>query len=178
MTGPQRFCCGVAKTGDDARNWRTGSAIKDDVPSRNVIKRYRNDAFFHAYNRGINGDEIFVDNFDRQMFLAAFVRRLPSPDVSLVAYCLMPNHFHLVLRQRRDAGITRLMRPALTSYVRQFNGRHRRFGGLFQGVFKASDPLTKRAARSVVAYVHLNPIDLRRGVPWEEYEFSSHRVFL
>lgn len=148
------------------------------MPSRNIIKRYRNGAVFHAYNRGVNGTEIFFDDFDRRRFIEIFAARLPAPDVGLVSFCLMPNHFHLALWQYLDRGVTRLMHSALTSYVRYFNARHQRYGRLFQNTFKASGPHDVDAARKIIAYVHLNPLDLRRGPGWEDYEFSSHSDFL
>lgn len=148
------------------------------MPSRNVIKHYRNDAAYHVYNRGVNGDEIFVDDVDRNTFLTTLKERLPASDVGLIAYCLMPNHFHLVLWQYENDGVTRLMRSAMCSYVRKFNGRHHRYGPLFQSTFKAAHPLASPSARKVTAYVHLNPSDLKRGLPWTEYEFSSHKNFL
>lgn len=153
------------------------SAIYIGVPSRNIIKDYRNGGVYHAYNRGVNGREIFVDDHDRRVFLAILAERLPASDVGLITYCLMPNHFHLVLRQYGDGGITRLLHAAFTAYVRYFNARHDRYGALFQSTFKASGPHGSIAARKVIAYVHLNPTDLR-GEIWERYEFSGHQVFL
>lgn len=151
--------------------------MKSGMPSRNVVKQYRNGAVYHAYNRGVNGRKIFVDDHDRRVFLKILAERLPRRDVGLVTYCLMPNHFHLVLWQYEDGGITRLLHAAFTSYVRYFNARHDRYGSLFQGTFKASGPHRTAAARRVIAYVHLNPQELR-GEVWDQYEFSGHRAFL
>ncbi|MBI5311235.1 MAG: transposase [Actinobacteria bacterium] len=147
------------------------------MPSRNVVKNYRNGAFFHAYNRGANGQAIFLDDHDRNWFMYELTSRLPALDVALVAFALMPNHFHLVLKQLRDGGITRLMHALSGTYTRRFNTRHNRYGSLFQGKFKASGPHGKEAARKVTAYTHLNPIDLRAAEPWERFEYSSHRLF-
>lgn len=147
------------------------------MPSRNVVKNYRNGAYFHAYNRGVDGQQIFRDDHDRNWFMHELTSRLPALDVALVAFALMPNHFHLVLKQLRDDGISRLMQVLSSTYTRRFNGRHNRYGSLFQGKFRASGPHDKAAARKVIAYTHLNPIDLRGGEPWERYEFSSHTLF-
>lgn len=147
------------------------------MPSRNVRKIYRDGGIYHAYNRGVNGDRIFVDDHDRRRFLHTLTSRLPAADVAMVAYCLMPNHFHVVLLQLREGGVTRLMHAALTAYARQFNARHERYGSLFQDTFKASGPHGEDAARRAVAYVHLNPLDLSGGQGYEDFEFSSHRLY-
>lgn len=147
------------------------------MPSRNVIKHYREGAVFHAFNRGINGAEIFLDDHDRGMFIDSLARRLPAPHIKLLAYCLMPNHFHLVLHQHEIDSITHFMRSAMTSYVKRFNARHNRYGALFQGTFKATDARNLAGTRAVIAYTHLNPLDLRRVHGYESYEFSSHKLF-
>lgn len=147
------------------------------MPSRNTIKHYLPNACFHAMNRGVNGAPIFADDHDRLMFMDSLTRKLPSPDIELLAYCLMPNHFHLVLRQTPADGIQRFVRSTMTSYVRRHNGRHNRYGTLFQSVFKAPRIDHPAGIRSVIAYTHLNPIDVRTMPDYESYEFSSHGLY-
>ncbi|MFY9265506.1 MAG: transposase [Solirubrobacterales bacterium] len=147
------------------------------MPSRNIVKHYRTQSSFHAYNQGINGASVFADDHDRRMFMAAFEARLADPGVEILAYCLMVNHYHLVVRQREDGAITRLVRGALSSYVRQHNGRHNRYGVLFRDCFKAARVDSVAHLRTVIGYTHLNPLEIRSMPAFETYEFSSHSLY-
>ncbi|MFY9487670.1 MAG: transposase [Solirubrobacterales bacterium] len=118
-----------------------------------------------------------MDDHDRNLFLDSFACRVNRIDARIVAYCLMGNHFHLILSQTSSDAIARLMHSALTSYVRRFNARHDRYGTLFQGRFKAARIDDANYLRTAIAYVHLNPLDLRHVNRFEDYEFSSHRLF-
>ena len=80
--------------------------------------------------------------------------------VDILAYCLMPNHFHIVLRQKKDGGIERFMRKLATAYSMYFNAKYEHGGVLFQGRYKSSLIDNESYFRYIFAYVHLNPIDL------------------
>jgi putative transposase len=107
--------------------------------------------------------------------------------VDLLAYTLMPNHFHLVVRQKNKGGITQFMRKLSTAYSMYFNTRYRHSGVVFQGRFQSSCIDNEAYFRYIFAYTHLNPIDLIRP-DWktlgvrdkkevraflEEYRYSS-----
>ena len=143
---------------------------------------------YHVYNRGAHKSEIFRDsaNYDRLLLLLYFsngskplnlrnmlkkykgltfahVLELEGrgmPLVDVYAYSLMPNHFHLVLRQKADGGISAFMQRVCTAYSMYFNLRHQHSGTLFQGRFKSSHIDTEAYFRWIFAYVHLNPLEL------------------
>lgn len=79
-------------------------------------------------------------------------------EISILAYCLMPNHFHLVLKQLIDGGITRFVSNITNGYTKYFNTKYQRFGPLTQGTFKAVHIETDEQGIHVVRYVHLNPV--------------------
>lgn len=157
------------------------------MPSKNTIKLYEIPAYYHVYNRGAGRQVIFRDNSDKKMFLGLLARHLDPAsnlartdkipyekyDVELIAYCLMSNHFHLLLYQEKDiAAITKLMRSVSTSYTMYFNQRHDQSGHLFQGVFKASRIDSDQYLAHITRYIHLNPDR------FETYEWSSLSVYL
>lgn len=152
------------------------------MPSKNTIKTYDSDAFYHVYNRGAGEQKIFADALDRQKFLALFRRHLldeegdelyPKYDVEVVAYCLMGNHFHLLLWQGADPeAITGLMRSVATSYAMYFNRRHKRQGHVFQSIFRASHITSDAYLAHISRYIHLNPDRYRT------YKWSSLREYL
>ena len=147
------------------------------MPSRNVIKRYDADTYYHVYNRGVNKRRIFLDDDDYVYFLALLKRYLSENNeldkynriytnlngqLDLLTYCLMPNHFHLLLYQHDDKkAMETLMRSVLTTYTLYFNRKHNRVGHLFQGVYKASSVLSEPYLLHISRYIHMNPDDYK-----------------
>ena len=157
------------------------------MPSRNTIKHYDAPAYYHVYNRAAGNLQLFLDDQDRRKFLSLFARHLDPDDTSaktdgrtyekydveLVAYCLMGNHFHLLLYQADNPqAITQLMRSVATAYTMYFNRKYKRYGHLFQSVFKASRITDEAYLAHITRYIHMNP---RRYV---RYEWSSIRYYL
>jgi len=161
------------------------------MPSKNVIKKFEIGATFHAFNRGVEKRQIFFDNQDYFVFLNLLKRYLdPNIDkknefllsskplvqlyneVELHAFCLMPNHYHLLLTQNTINGMTKLLRRVATSYTCYFNKKYDRVGALYQGTYKASRIYSERRFEKIMEYIHYkNPQDL--GVEPEKYQFSS-----
>ena len=145
------------------------------MPARNTVKMYIADTFYHVYNRGVEGRDIFNDNQDYKIFLGfvkRYLTRIPQNEVQprwrsdvvdklqLVAYCLMPNHFHLLVKQKTRDGMSIFVKTLMNSYVRYFNKKYKRIGGLFQGVFKAVQITEEPYLLHITRYIHLNPLDL------------------
>ena len=92
--------------------------------------------------------------------------------VEILCFCLMPNHFHLLLRQIKDGGITEFMRKIGTGYTNYFNTKNDRVGALFQGKFKAVHVQTQSHLLYLPHYIHLNPLDL--SMPeWRDQKIRS-----
>ncbi len=167
------------------------------MPSRNVVKQFAENQYYHIYNRGVEKRKIFIDDKDYRVFLSylkvalsaelqeeakeealseieeARLRRLRlASDIDLLSYCLMPNHFHLLLFQKGNPrAITQLMRSTMNGYVRYFNKRHKRVGSLFQGSYKASLIDNDSYLWHISRYIHLNPRQ------WEDYPYSSYSYY-
>ncbi|MCX6787422.1 MAG: transposase [Candidatus Kaiserbacteria bacterium] len=139
------------------------------------------DEFYHIYNRGTDKRKIFISRSDRDRFLALLYlanqdapvdlklqgstllkidEKTGDPLVKIVAYCLMPNHFHLLLRELEEGGISKFMQKLTTGYTMYFNKWNERNGSLFQGRFKATHVADDRYLRYLISYIHLNPIKL------------------
>jgi putative transposase len=118
-------------------------------------------AIYHVTVRGNARQKIFLDDKDRRILLSRFEEGVQSHGVRIYLYCLMDNHFHLVLETPR-ANLRRFMQSILTSYAIIFNLRHRRCGHLTQGRYGArlvaGDPYLLNLSR----YVHLNPVKVVR----------------
>ncbi len=135
------------------------------------------DEFYHLYNRGTDKRKIFETPADYARFTAllylcnskvSIVFRDLSPKdffsmdrgetlVDIGVYCLMPNHFHILIREKLENGTSAFMKKLLTSYSMYFNRKNNRTGGLFEGTYKARHADTDRYLKYLFSYIHLNP---------------------
>jgi putative transposase len=152
------------------------------MPGRNILKEDVTDSYYHIYARGANKQNIFLDDSDFTYFLSLLKRYLSqeevrigrgrvfpklSNDINLLAYCLMQNHFHLLVYQINQKAMTRLMRGIMSSYSLYFNRKHHRVGHLFESSYRASRVSTEPYLLHISRYIHLNPTD------WRRYPHSS-----
>lgn len=134
-------------------------------------------AYYHVYARGNRRQSIFVDDEDRRELVHLLARAALSSGACLVAYCLMPNHFHLLL-QPGDAGLPRFMHRVLCAYASWYNRRHSAVGHLFQGRYGSRPIESAGDLLTVLRYVHLNPVAARLADDPARWQWSSHRFHL
>lgn len=175
--------------------------------------------YYHVINRGIDGRDLFLDKEDYKRFLESLevfnttnlttiqlTRKRKSIDsgptanqnntdqplVEILCFCLLPNHFHLLLKQVQDKGIAKFIQKVNTGYVCYFNLKYERQGALFQGKYKSVNIQNDTQFLHVSRYIHLNVLDLykpkwREGAlrDWgkfksilENYPWSSYLIFL
>jgi len=141
---------------------------------------FSTDEYYHVYSRGTDRREIFLDDNDKERFLRSLflfnanksfefrdVKDIPfqnisrgNPRTAIGAFCLMPNHFHLLLRETEEGGISSFMGKLLTAYSMYFNKKYKRTGGLFEGTFRAEHVDSDNYLKYLFAYIHLNPVKL------------------
>jgi REP element-mobilizing transposase RayT len=132
-------------------------------------------ATYHVTARGNRRAEIFVDVDDRRRMLEILGQAMARHDAQVFAYCLMGNHYHLVLRTRR-ANLSRIMRHLNGEYARTFNQRHSLVGHLFQRRFHSVLVDTDAYLLEVCRYVELNPVRARLVDRVAEWDWSSFRA--
>lgn len=158
------------------------------MPSRNTRKEYAPNSYYHVYNRGLAKQHIFLDKDDYVVFLSLLKRHLSKDSqtnkycreaphfygqVELLAFCLMPNHFHFLIYQSNDSGaMTKFLQSVCTAYTMYFNRKYERRGPLFEGRFKASRISQDEYLQHISRYIHLNPREYRR------YKWSSLPYYL
>lgn len=165
------------------------------MPRKNSIKLYIENGYYHLYNRGVEKRKIFLDDRDYQVFLY-FLKKYLNPEIEegklfldkndlsgkvrLLAYCLMPNHFHLLVKQITKDGITQLMNRIGTNYAMYFNKRNERVGSLFQSVYKAVLIDNDNQFLHLSRYIHLNPYPeiISDVKDLKNYPFSSYGEYL
>lgn len=134
----------------------------------------------HVMVRGIEKRDIFLDDQDRRRFLSHFSDLLIKTQTACLAWSLMTNHLHLLLRPQKMK-LSRFMMGLLTSYATGFNLRHNRVGHLFQNRYKSIVCEVEPYLQELVRYIHLNP--LRGGLvesvyDLEKYPWSGHAVLM
>jgi len=132
---------------------------------------------YHIYNRGNNYSDIFFERQNYLYFLRQMRKYLVSDVLDIIAYCLMPNHYHLLLRLNADTFSRPMQRLAL-SYTKAINKRYGRVGSLFQGRFKALHVDRNEYLLHLSRYIHLNPVMAGRVRKPEDWEFSSYQEFV
>ena len=171
---------------------------------------------YHIYNRGVEKRNIFLKDSDRIRFLYSLLVfnnienadmerhyfeptisklsevGLRNPIVKIMAFVLMPNHYHLMVEQVEENGITEFMRKLGTGYTNYFNKKYERVGALFQGKYKAIALTEERHFKYLPYYIHLNPLeiagymlkkesisDTEKALAFlESYRWSSHLDYL
>jgi putative transposase len=132
--------------------------------------------FYHLYNRGTEKRKIFLNRKDYNYFLSlmyvcnstksiekrnlgkSFDRGETIVDIG--AYCLMPNHFHILIHEKIEGGISKYMLKLMTGYTMYFNQKYKRTGKLYEGIFKASHIGRDNYLKYIYSYIHLNPAKL------------------
>jgi len=139
-------------------------------------------AIYHLMSRGDRREPIFKDDVDRRCFLEALGQTCAKTGWQVQAYCLMSNHFHLVV-ETPQANLVAGMKWLLSVYTFRFNRRHKLFGHLFSGRYKSLivDGSANGYLKTVCDYVHLNPVRARlltEDQRLENYEWSSYSQYL
>jgi len=134
-------------------------------------------AYYHVMNRGLARSNIFLDDSDRQGFLALVGETSKLWEVEVYAYCLMGNHYHLLV-QTPGGGLSRAMRHLDGVYTQRFNRAHRRDGPLFRGRYRAILIDAEEYLLAVARYIHHNPVDAGIVSDIDHYRWSSHYGYL
>ena len=158
---------------------------------------------YHIYNRGVDKRDVFIDDEDHLRFvhdlfefndsnssikLDYFLSQINNSEVGLpninrkerknlveiLAFCLMNNHYHLILKQKTENGITEFMRKLGTGYTNYFNNKNERTGSLFQGKFKSICVNKDSHLMYLPIYIHLNPLDLKFP-EWRERKIKDYK---
>lgn len=158
-----------------------------------------NGQIYHIYNRGVEKRRVFEDKrcYTRLLhaikyyqlkgpkpkFSHSFNNSLFKPDpekkiIDIICYCLMPNHFHLLIKQLSEGGISEFVSKLINSYTKFYNLKYKRVGPLFQGQFKAVLIESEEQLIHVSRYIHLNPIASFLVKDLNLYEWSSYKEYI
>ncbi len=156
---------------------------------------FANGEYYHVYNRGVDKRKIFYHAGQYVRFINTVTNLLDtgsatesnsikdtslalSKKLSFICYCLMPNHYHFILKQKMDNGISEFMHKLNTSYTKYFNISSKRSGRLFEYTFKARHIESENILLHISRYIHLNPLiaDITNNL--RNYKWSSYPYFI
>ncbi len=130
--------------------------------------------YYHIYNRGCNREPIFLSPANYTYLLRQAARLLRDCPVAVIAYCLMPNHYHLLLRPEKDGAVSPFLQRLFGGYTQALNRQHARTGTLFEGrartIFVDTEPYVLHLCR----YIHLNPVKAGLARRPEDWPHSNY----
>jgi len=193
------------------KSYGFGGKIPENMPTK--PRNFDPNFYHHTYNCGVEKRSVFLNEKDYQRFLDTIAyylhdqtlsyaqfqdlneeaknayrqlnpKGLATLRVKIVAYCLMPNHFHLLIKPAKEGGVTRFASDIANSYTRYFNIKNERVGNLFQGTFKTKEITNDASFLQVSRYIHLNPLISSQTNPdgrlkkLENYPYSSYAEWI
>ena len=134
--------------------------------------------YYHLYNRGVNREPIFFNDQNWEYFIKR-LRHYCRPElIDIVAYCLMPNHYHLLVYVKDDNLSAKIMQPFTVSYTKAVNRQQSRVGPIFQGAFKAKLIDKNEYLLHLSRYIHLNPVFAELTANPANWAFSSYQDYV
>jgi len=135
------------------------------------------DNYFHIFNRGVNKGLVFFSERNYRFFIDRMQAYL-QPNSEILAFCLMPNHFHLLVKVVHNQFAKESLHPFLLSYAKAINREQDRVGPLFQGRFQAFLIEDENYLLDCVKYIHLNPVNAYLSKTPSQWKYSSYSTYL
>lgn len=141
------------------------------------MPNYADEHTYHIYNRGAHRSAVFRKRAHYLKCLELLIKYTARYQVTMVAYCLMPNHYHLLLRQDAGGSISRCLQTTFNAYVQYFNTRERHSGTLFQGAAKSRHIESDAHLMSCLAYIHTNPVRASLARYARDWDYSDYALW-
>ena len=135
--------------------------------------KYLDGNYYHIYNRGAHKEKIFFESANYLHLISLFKKYSSQYNVIVVSYCLMPNHYHLILRQKTSGGIGDFLRTTFNAYTQAINKRYNHSGTLFQGQSKSKHLKNNEHCLQAIRYIHCNPVAAHLASSLTEWQFSN-----
>ena len=131
--------------------------------------------YYHVYNRGVAHQTIFLTK-DNYLFLMRSIKEfLPDYKLSFIAYCLLPNYYHFLIRVNADDQLSPFLQRLFNRYTQAFNKQQSRTGTLFEGRAQCKLVDTNEYVLQLARYIHLNPVHAGLAIHPQDWEFSNFR---
>lgn len=135
------------------------------------------DNFYHVYNRGNNGQSVFLEK-ENYRFFHEKIKQYFNNKVELISHCLMPSHYHLIVYLPITIDFSNVMRSIMTSFVKSYNRWHRRTGHLFEDDYQAILIKGDEQLIHTCRYIHINPVVAGLASKPEDWAYSDYRTWI
>mgnify|MGYP001293456152 CR=1 FL=1 len=146
------------------------------MPERKI--QFRQGCYYHLYNQGAGRQSIIREEKNYHYLLELINKHLAELQLTLIAYCLMPNHYHWLVRQDSDNAAGLLAQRVFNSYTRAFNNAYSRTGTLFAGRYKAILVSSDEYLRHLCCYIHANPVKDGFALAPELWPYSNYQEWI
>lgn len=134
--------------------------------------------YYHVYNRGVAHTKIFANPENYVFLLETIKKHLKIYDLTFIAYCLMPTHYHFLVRENMEDQLSPFLQRLFNSYSQAYNRQQNRTGTLFEGRPQHRLVDTTKYVLQLSRYIHLNPVSAGLVRLPEEWEFSNYREWI
>jgi REP element-mobilizing transposase RayT len=142
------------------------------MPHRGDV--FARDHYYHIYNRAVGGGLLFFNSGNYEYCLRLVKRFCRKYGATVIAYCLMPNHYHFLLRQETDTPLSKFINVLFNAYVQAVNRQQKRKGTLFEGRFKHVWVDREEYLIHLCRYIHLNPVKAKLVSRLEDWPYSNY----
>ena len=134
--------------------------------------------YYHVYNRAVQGGLLFFNPGNYEYCLRLVKRHCPEHGATVIAYCLMPNHYHFLLRQESEEPLSRLVNVLFNAYVQAVNRQQVRRGTLFEGRFRHVWVDREEYVTHLCRYIHLNPVKANLVAQPQDWPYSNYQEWI
>jgi REP element-mobilizing transposase RayT len=139
---------------------------------------FAKDNYYHIYNRGVNKGQIFFNPGNYEYCIRLMQRVYQKYGASIIAYCLMPNHYHFLLKQKGDTPLSRFINVLFNAYVQAVNRQQERIGTLFEKRFRHVCIKKEEYLIHLCRYIHLNPVKAQLVADPEKWLYSDYHEWI
>jgi REP element-mobilizing transposase RayT len=140
--------------------------------------QYLEGHYYHIYNRGAYRKRIFFEDENYWFLIRQIKKYTEKYSISLVAFCLMPNHYHLLLKLNPSGNVGQCLRSMFTSYTQAMNKRYLLSGTLFQGQCKSKHIETDEHCKHLIRYIHRNPVEANMCANAKDWAYSDYSTWI
>ena len=143
-----------------------------------LARKNLNGSYFHIIVQGINKEYIFENNQLKESYKNLFKKNLDKTNITLLAYCIMDNHAHILLHTAETSQLTKLMQKTNTSYAKLYNKLKNRVGYVFRDRYYIQPILNHSQLLNCISYIHNNPIKANIITDLLKYTYSSYKEYI